>query len=268
MTQQLKLGLFVFLALLQTGAAQLQGWRHSGSLYTLTTPEGANLPASASEEGFPLLVRLNKGWFDFSQAKPNGDDLRFCTGNQPLAYQIWPNACGQGGNAHSDRLRDLQRRLTHLYSNLSVMPTLGFPSGQSCHFVLEDYEKMGLAMVPLLERDADGVVSKQSVTAPDLLSAAYAGDHNDEITLVFDQPVQWIDALAGQFWLDGEAGKIASGAATGNSLRLKLAAPSTAKSITYVVDKKWDPKTLLFGRNGIAALTFCGVPVLPAKPAK
>jgi hypothetical protein len=55
-------------------------------------------------------------------------------------YQIWPNACGQGGNLHNDKLRDIQRRLSRLYSNLSVMPTLAFPSGQSCHFDLPDYE--------------------------------------------------------------------------------------------------------------------------------
>ncbi len=40
-------------------------WQHSGALFILTTPEGADLPASASEEGFPLLVRLDKAWFDF-----------------------------------------------------------------------------------------------------------------------------------------------------------------------------------------------------------
>ena len=70
-------------------APQYQGWQHSGSIYILTTPEGANLPASTSEEGFPLLVRLHKDFFDFSQAKANGEDLRWSTtGGTPLAYEI------------------------------------------------------------------------------------------------------------------------------------------------------------------------------------
>ncbi len=63
----------------------------------LTTPEGADLPATASEEGFPLLVRLHKDFFDFSQAKANGEDIRFSTGTgTPLAYQIeeWDAADG------------------------------------------------------------------------------------------------------------------------------------------------------------------------------
>jgi len=60
-------------------SAQYQGWRHSGSIAILTTPEGANLPATASEGDFPMLVRLNKDRFDFAQAKANGDDIRFAS---------------------------------------------------------------------------------------------------------------------------------------------------------------------------------------------
>ena len=42
------LGGIVFLAILETVQAQYTGWQHFGSLYLLTTPEGANLPATAS----------------------------------------------------------------------------------------------------------------------------------------------------------------------------------------------------------------------------
>ncbi|MEI7901396.1 MAG: DUF2341 domain-containing protein, partial [bacterium] len=97
MTKQLTIGMIAAMALFQSASAQYQGWQHSGALYILTTPEGAGLPASASEENFPLLVRLNKDWFDFKQAKSGGDDLRFAgTGGVPLAYQIeeWDAAKG------------------------------------------------------------------------------------------------------------------------------------------------------------------------------
>ena len=48
-------------------------------------------------------------------------------------------------------------------------------------------------------------------------------------------------------------------AASGNVVKLKLAATDSAKAITYLVDRKWDIKNLLYGQNGIAALTFCDV---------
>ena len=67
-----------------------QSWTYSGSLYILTTLDGANLPASAATEtNFPLLVRLNSGNFPFSQAQSDGRDLRFATAaGAMLSYQI------------------------------------------------------------------------------------------------------------------------------------------------------------------------------------
>lgn len=77
--------------------AEYSGWQHSGSFYLLTTPEGADLPASASIDGFPVLVRLHRDFFDFSQAGPKGEDVRFSSGaGGPLPYQIerWDAAKG------------------------------------------------------------------------------------------------------------------------------------------------------------------------------
>ena len=96
MTKQVMISTFAFLAIVQTAFAQYPGWQHEGSLYILTTPEGADLPATASEEYFPLLVRLNDATFNFSQAKANGEDIRLSAGGKPLAYQIeeWDAAKG------------------------------------------------------------------------------------------------------------------------------------------------------------------------------
>ena len=77
------------LALSGSAIADYSTWKHSGSVFVLTTPDGADLPASAVVENFPLLVRLHKDFFDFSQARPDGADLRFSSAKgEPLAYQI------------------------------------------------------------------------------------------------------------------------------------------------------------------------------------
>ena len=64
--------------------------RHpSGSLYLLTTPDGANLPASVTLTDFPVLVRLRRETFPFAQAQPHGEDLRVTdSSGTPLAFQI------------------------------------------------------------------------------------------------------------------------------------------------------------------------------------
>ena len=77
-----------FLGLLSQSSAQYDDWKYSGSMYLLTDSAGADLPASAVENNFPLLVRLNTEYFDFSQAKPQGEDVRFSSNGRPLAYQI------------------------------------------------------------------------------------------------------------------------------------------------------------------------------------
>jgi hypothetical protein len=71
----------------------------------------------------------------------------------------------------------------------------------------------------------------------------------------------WLDLLANQFYLDGEPDHIVSGSSTGNILTLKLKSPSTAKNITYLKEVNWKQETLLIGENGLAALTFCEVPL-------
>ena len=83
----------------------------------------------------------------------------------------------------------------------------------------------------------------------------------DAIALEFDQPVVWADHLVSQFYVDGENDKIASGSVSGSVLTLKLKEPTAATKITYLTESRWSQDTLLIGANGIAALTFCNVPL-------
>ena len=63
----------------------------------------AGFPA-ASETDFPALVRLDKDWFNFSQAQPKGEDIRFATSTgTALAYEIdqWDAAGGTASSKNS-----------------------------------------------------------------------------------------------------------------------------------------------------------------------
>lgn len=81
----------------ELAAVKYKSWKHSGAMFLLTTPEGADLPATAVEENFPVLVRLSKEGFTFSEAMAHGEDIRFATSaGVPLVYQIdqWDAAAG------------------------------------------------------------------------------------------------------------------------------------------------------------------------------
>jgi hypothetical protein len=179
-------------------------------------------------------------------------------------FQIWPNSCSMG-NGHGDMLREVQRTLPRLYSNMDIMPTLGIRPPGPCHYPLTGWAEFARLIQPMIERDNYGKVPATSMTAPNLKQAYYPSGAKDAVILEFDQPVRWSDALTGQFYLDGIGGKVASGAVSGSMVTLKLKAASAATKITYLKEMNWSQDNLLWGANGIAALTFCDVPVATAK---
>ncbi len=176
-------------------------------------------------------------------------------------HQIWPGACGSR-SVENDRLRERQRQLPGQFSNMSVMSTLGIRPGGGCHFLAKGYAAMARQLLPLVNKYNYGVESKVTVTAPNLQSVSYTSARKDEITLVFDQDVTWDDEVALRFRLDDESAELNSIGGTGKIITLKLAKPSTAKNLSYVRGGKWRQEdAIIWGSNGIAALTFCEVPI-------
>ena len=178
-------------------------------------------------------------------------------------FQIWPPACGD--QTRNDQLREVQRSLPYLYSNMRAMSTLGIVPGSSCHYVLDGYQKFSDLISPLVEQDFYGYMPGGVFSAPNLMKACYSSASRNEITLEFDQDIAWNPGAPGLFYLDRLAGMVTSGSATGKVVKLRLNAPSTAQTITYLQGGTWDgvQGNLLYGKNGIAALTFADVPLAP-----
>ena len=196
-----------------------------------------------------LFVEMSAGW---KQDFPNVQNY--------YVFQIWPDSCSMGGRLGSgDMLREKQRTLPQLYSNMSIMSTLGIRPPGPCHFPLAGWEEIARLIQPLIERDQYGKLPTAFITPPNLVQATFTS--SEAIALEFDQPIVWNDKLANQFYLDGEKDKIASGNVVGNVVTLLLRNSSTAKRITYLKESNWNQDTLLNGTNGIAALTFCEVPI-------
>ena len=180
-------------------------------------------------------------------------------------HQIWPGACGSR-SVESDRLREAQRQLPTQFSNMSIMSTLGIRPGGGCHYLAEGYAVMARQLFPLVNKYNYGAEPKVSVTAPNIQSVSYSSAKKDEITLVFDQDVKWDDEVARRFDFDDGPADFISIGGTGKIITLKLAEPSPAKNISYVRGAKWkQDQPIILGSNGIAALTFCEVPIRPAR---
>ena len=181
-------------------------------------------------------------------------------------FQIWPNSCSMAGSGGGgDMIREVQRSLPKIYSNLSVMSTLGIKPGGGCHYPLLGWAEFARVIQPLIERDLYNKKPAVSITPPDLKQVYYTGAKKDAITLEFDQPIVWTDAFAGQIYMDDEKGKVASGSVSGNVLTLKLKEASKANKITYLKESDWSQDQLITGANGIAALTFAEVEIAPIR---
>ncbi len=180
---------------------------------------------------------------------------------QYYMFQIWPDACSMGKNGSGDRLRDVQRTLPSKYSNLSIMSTLGIRPGGGCHFPPEGYAEMADLILPLIERDNYGINYGKAITPPNLLKAYFTSQRRNEVAIIFDQPMDWHGDLISEFYLDGDNSMISSGSLWGNMILLKLNDRSDAKTISYLDGKNWNEKNILYGRNGIAALSFFEVTI-------
>ena len=382
----------LFLAGIPHAFAQYADWKHSGSIYILTTPEGADLPASACVKNFPSLVRLHRDHFRFSRAEEGGSDIRFSGGGQPLSYEIeeWDKEAGAAsiwvripsirgndrqeikihwGKAGSPNasdgkavfnasngyigvwqldsdVRDVVGRLEsedkgttkaegviggarHFPGKMGVfcgkdiktLPSGGAPHSTQAWFQPETSNgrivawgnEKGQGKVTMSYRSPprirmDCYFSNGDVRAeiPGRAKGWTRAAHTFEegqailyingekrgagnprhtqlaierparmwiggwyaIALQLDQPVVWKDSLVNEFRLDGAKGKVTSGDVSGNVLTLKLKEPSRAGKITYLDETAWSQDRLLVGKNGIAALTFCNVPVLDERKTK
>jgi autotransporter-associated beta strand protein len=178
-----------------------------------------------------------------------------------LIYQVWPKPCAMGPKG--DQLREVQRTLPRLYSNMDILCTLGLSGYIGCHYSAAGYKNIADLTAPVVERDHYGMVPTAAVTAPNLERAYFTTTSRNQIALEFDQDVSWNSFSTVNFYLDGVGGKVSSGSATGKVIKLQLTAASTAQTIDYVQDAVWNGSSsnLLYGTNGIAALTFSGVPL-------
>ena len=180
-------------------------------------------------------------------------------------FQIWPNACAMGRDGNGDMLREKQRTLPHLYSNMKIVSTLGIQPGGGCHYPLAGWTEFAERMHGLITYDFYGRPENKRLTAPNLMQAYFVDNQRQVIALEFDQPVIWHDQLASEFYLDDAAGLVDRGTLQGHTLQLQLKAPTTAQRITYLKERSWNQQKLLWGTNGMAALTFCNVPISQRK---
>ena len=141
------------------------------------------------------------------------------------------------------------------------MSTLGVKPPGGCHFPAAGYAEFARMLSPLINYQMYHRFVDGRITPPNLKRVYFANDRRDELILEFDQHTVWSKALASEFYHDGKSDLVESGSANATTITLKLKQPSAATTITYLDSDRWNPDNILYSQNGLAALTFCDVPI-------
>lgn len=186
-----------------------------------------------------------------------------------IIFQVMPKPCAIG--PYGDQLREVQRTLPLMYSKMSILNTLGFNGDGGCHFTKAGYESIADRVLQVVSRDFYGIVPSGAVTAPNLKRAYFTSAARTAIALEFDQAMNWSSFSLPNYYVDDIGGKITSGSATGNIVTLQLSSAAAANAtMDYLKDSIWSlgesVSSLLYGTNGIPALTFADVPIGTLSP--
>ena len=179
------------------------------------------------------------------------------------AFQIWPKSCSMGINGSDNRLREVQRTLPKMFSGMSVISTLGVKPPGGCHFPAAGYAEFARFLHPMMQYHLYHR-HVMEFNPPNLKHAFFTSAQRDELILEFDYQIKWSDSLVSQFHLDGEPKQVVAGSANGSRITLKLKGPTKSRTVTYLDSDNWNPDNLLYGKSGLAALTFCDVPIEPS----
>ncbi len=177
------------------------------------------------------------------------------------AFQIWPLSCSMGIDGSDNRLREVQRNLPTAFSRLSVLSTLGVEPPGGCHFPAAGYAEFARMLFPLIERDDHGKTFPGPIGPPNLRRVGFSRPDRTALALEFDQDIVWNNSLVSEFLIDGRRGRVASGSVAGRVLTLQLTGDGGGRTLTYLDSRNWSQARLLKGTNGLAALTFCEVPI-------
>jgi hypothetical protein len=182
-------------------------------------------------------------------------------------FQIWPKSCSMGFDGSDNRLREVQRTLGSSYNNLTVLSTLGIDPPGGCHYPAAGYAEFARMLFPLVQGHHYGKPSQEQLTPPNLSKAQFGNAERTRVVLTFDQSVVWAANLTNEFRIPGSPARVTAGRADRNQLHLDLdvPAPPQKPTITYLDSDRWNQSRLLKGTNQLAALTFCEVPIEPAR---
>jgi hypothetical protein len=183
-------------------------------------------------------------------------------------------------------LRDFQRRTKYLFANVEAIATIGASGYDGIHYDPPGHQQLAFEQFRQIARDLYGSKDTVQINSPDIKKVFY-NLRKDSITLAFDNEMQmvWKDTayynfatgeklgsreMKDLFYLDGKAGLLSGGSASGNRITLSLKQPASAKLLRYLPAYFSDALSPFYNgptlknTRGMRAFSFDGVPIADA----
>jgi hypothetical protein len=187
-------------------------------------------------------------------------------------------------------VRDFQRKVKDLYSDVESIATVGTTHYDGAHYQREGYVQGAVELFQLLSRDFYGSLDVYQINSPNI-QYAYYNAPKDSLTLVFDEGQQMVyppDSIDGNFtWRLKDFllfsntnyninnityfNAVESGFADGNKIKLKLNQAVSYPYLTYTPPSYFVENRFYNGVNlknsiGKRAMTFYMIPILNNPP--
>ncbi|TAE20925.1 MAG: hypothetical protein EAZ92_17470 [Candidatus Kapaibacterium sp.] len=214
-----------------------------------------------------------------------------------IVVQVRPSECFQSPEntpREAQRLLAMSARASKETPSVEVLSAAAVPDHDGCHYGNGGYAVLGTRLAKILMRDLYAGKDTLGISSPLLLAATWNNAEKTEIRLIFasnDTLVCGNDTtIAGKirslrsdaFFLDGAPALCSRVRAEKNAIILSLAAPSAARTITYIPEKcyadasanaqttvpsnapcknVYEGPWITTSRGGVGALTFANVAI-------
>jgi hypothetical protein len=170
------------------------------------------------------------------------------------------DGCGVNGMG----IRELQRRSSDLFTNVTVLSSTAINAHDGCHFFYQGYRKMGNLMGAAIAVILYGASFPPALAPANIKQARFTSSARDEIELVFRNSGQVLildHNIEAHFNLGaGVLETVTSATASAGKITLQLSGSTASSEVAYdghVASGPW-----IRNRKGVGAFTFM-VPILP-----
>jgi hypothetical protein len=201
----------------------------------------------------------------FAQAWEDGfrDLLAHWDVDFPGIEHLWLIQVRRGCGSPSLDLRDRQRRLTHGDPTMHGATANGLPRHDGCHFKDEGYVELARDLGPEVAHYLYGRPLVADASPPDVLSASWDGAAQDAFFLDFRNvtaPLLVPGTSAFNTLTVDDGTQVVDVTAVGNRLRVQLAGPSTATSVSFQ-GHAYNRADWIVNARGLAMMGFFALPI-------